>query len=97
DRMRRELGNAAGRDDGDDALLAELSAATANVKRATVSAPLGPVLPVVLRRGDLTLRLFTAILTLGTPLDVTLQELRVEMLLPAPAERHQALERLAAR
>ncbi len=94
DRMRRELGGAPSRDADDDALLAELVAATAQAKRVPVSAPLGPALPVKLRRGDVSLRLFTAIMTLGTPLDVTLQELRVEMLLPADAATQTALQRL---
>ncbi len=95
ERMRRELGGAPSRDADDEALLAELVAATAPAKRATVSAPLGPALPVKLRRGDLALRLFTAIMTLGTPLDVTLQELRIEMLLPADAATQSALQRLS--
>jgi transcriptional regulator with XRE-family HTH domain len=36
------------------------------------------LLPVHLKRGDLELRLFTTITTLGTPLDVTAEELRIE-------------------
>ena len=94
--MRRKLGGAPSRDADDEALLAELVAGTAQAKRVTVSAPLGPALPVKLRRGDLALRLFTAIMTLGTPLDVTLQELRIELLLPADAATQTALQRLAA-
>jgi hypothetical protein len=35
---------------------------------------------------DLELRLFSTIMTLGTPQDVTLQELRIETLFPAEAE-----------
>jgi transcriptional regulator with XRE-family HTH domain len=41
------------------------------------------LLPVHIRRGDLELRLFSTIMTLGTPHDVTLQELRIETLFPA--------------
>jgi transcriptional regulator with XRE-family HTH domain len=43
-----------------------------------------PVLTIHFRRGDTSLRLFTTIATLGTPHDVTLQEIRVEcgVLLP---------------
>jgi len=41
------------------------------------------LLPVHIRRDDLRLRLFSTIMTLGTPHDVTLQELRIETLFPA--------------
>jgi hypothetical protein len=40
------------------------------------------VLPMHFRKGDVALRLFTAIATLGTPQDVTLQELRIETFFP---------------
>ncbi len=46
--------------------------------RATQSAPQGPVLVLHLRRGDEELRVFTTITTLGTPIDVTAQELHIE-------------------
>ena len=41
-----------------------------------------PVLPMHFRKGEVALRLFTAIATLGTPQDVTLQELRIETFFP---------------
>lgn len=41
-----------------------------------------PVLPMHFRKGDAALRLFTTIATLGTPLNVTLQELRIECFFP---------------
>ena len=53
-------------------------------------------MPLKLRKGELELSLFTMISTLGTPLDVTLQELRVESYLPADAQTDAALRRLAA-
>lgn len=40
-------------------------------------------LPLEFRHGEQTLTFFTMIATLGTPLDVTLQELRLETLFPA--------------
>ena len=46
----------------------------------------GPVLPMHFRKGDVSLALFTAIATLATPQDVTLQELRVESFFPMDAE-----------
>jgi transcriptional regulator with XRE-family HTH domain len=41
------------------------------------------LLPIHIRTPDLELRLFSTIMTLGTPRDVTLQELRVETFFPA--------------
>jgi hypothetical protein len=41
-----------------------------------------PVLAIHFRRGDTSLRLFTTIATLGTPHDVTLQEIRIECFFP---------------
>lgn len=38
----------------------------------------GSVLPMHFRKGDVSLKLFTTIATLGTPQDITLQELRIE-------------------
>jgi transcriptional regulator with XRE-family HTH domain len=42
-----------------------------------------PFLPLTLRKGDVTLNLFTTITTLGTPHDVTVHELRLESFFPA--------------
>jgi hypothetical protein len=41
-----------------------------------------PVLAMHFRKGDQSLRLFTTIATLGTPQDITLQELRIECFFP---------------
>jgi len=42
----------------------------------------GPVLPMHFRKGETRLALFTAIATLGTPQNVTAQELRIESFFP---------------
>jgi hypothetical protein len=42
----------------------------------------GPVLAMHFRKRDISLRLFTTIATLGTPQDITLQELRIESFFP---------------
>ncbi len=47
-----------------------------------LSAPVPPLVPVRLRKDGLTLRFFTTITTLGTPQDVTLQQLRIECFFP---------------
>ncbi len=46
----------------------------------------GPVLPMQFEKGGIRLRLFTTIATLGTPQDVTLQELRIESFFPMDDE-----------
>lgn len=48
-----------------------------------VEASTAPFLPIEFRKGDLTLRYFTTLTSLGTPHDITLQELRVEAFFPA--------------
>ena len=45
--------------------------------------PRGVLLPMHLVKGEVDIRIFTMITTLGTPLDVTAQELRVESYFPA--------------
>jgi transcriptional regulator with XRE-family HTH domain len=42
----------------------------------------GPVLPMHFAKGGTRLRLFTTIATLGTPQDITVQELRIESFFP---------------
>jgi hypothetical protein len=45
-----------------------------------------PVLAMHFRKGQIELRLFTTIATLGIPQDITLQELRVECFFPMDNE-----------
>ena len=51
----------------------------------------GPVLAMHFRKDAASLRLFTTVATLGTPQDITLQELRIETLFPADARSKQML------
>jgi transcriptional regulator with XRE-family HTH domain len=53
-----------------------------------------PFLAIEFRKGDLELRYFSTLTTLGTPHDITLQELRVEAFFPADAETEEASRRL---
>lgn len=48
----------------------------------TDKADAGPVLAMHFRKRDTSLRLFTTIATLGSPQDITLQELRIEFFFP---------------
>ena len=52
------------------------------------------LLPVHIRTSSFELRLFSTIMTLGTPQDVTLQELRIETSFPADDASEQAWRRL---
>ncbi|MEZ5429009.1 MAG: helix-turn-helix transcriptional regulator [Pyrinomonadaceae bacterium] len=52
-----------------------------------------PVIPVNFRKDDLEFNFFSAVTTLGTPQDITLQEIRIESFFPAD----EATERLAGK
>jgi transcriptional regulator with XRE-family HTH domain len=67
----------------------------AAMAQAEPSAGDGPVLPMLFRKNGTALRLFTAIATLGTPRDVTLQELRVESFFPMDRETRDVFRRWA--
>jgi transcriptional regulator with XRE-family HTH domain len=60
------------------------------------SLPLPPFLPMQLKFGELELRLFSTLTTIGTPQDVTLQELHIESLMPADEASDAALRALAS-
>jgi hypothetical protein len=53
-----------------------------DVMKAEADTPTSPVLAMHFPKGDMEMRLFTVIATLGTPQDVTLQELRIESFFP---------------
>ena len=84
-RAERELGHA--KDDAAaSALLVELrdwAGPSLQERPAAGISAADLLLPIHFRKGDLELRLFSTIMTLGTPQDVTLQELRIETFFPA--------------
>jgi transcriptional regulator with XRE-family HTH domain len=97
-RCERDFGGPAA-DDPSRALLAEirqLAGPSAVAAPLPVPNPAELLLPVHIRRGDVDVRLFSAIMTLGTPQDVTLQELRIETFFPADAESEQQLRAMRA-
>jgi transcriptional regulator with XRE-family HTH domain len=55
-----------------------------------------PVLPMHFRKDGAEIRLFTTIATLGTPQDVTLQELRIESFFPMDDETNLLFRKWAA-
>jgi hypothetical protein len=96
-RAERELGEY--KDDEATALLSELHSYTASSPRQHSSSPLNVadlLLPIHIRRDDLELRLFSTIMTLGTPQDVTLQELRIETFFPADEMSEHAWRRVTS-
>ena len=85
-------------DEGTRHLLAELLAypgVPARWRTPDAKAQSMPVLPLELRKESVTARFFTMITTLGTPQDITLQELRVECLFPADQATEELARRLA--
>jgi transcriptional regulator with XRE-family HTH domain len=84
-RAERELTALTG-DEHAAALLAELRGYVGSSLPQRPPAPIAAadlLLPVHIRKDSLELRLFSTIMTLGTPTDVTLQELRIETFFPA--------------
>jgi hypothetical protein len=57
--------------------------------------PAPPFLTINYKWKDSTIRLFSALTTLGTPLDVALQELRIESLFPADGATRAVVTGLA--
>jgi transcriptional regulator with XRE-family HTH domain len=65
-------------------------------RRLDLDVSTSPFLSIELRRGETTLRYFTTLTSLGTPHDITLQELRIESFFPADEGTEEATRRLAA-
>jgi transcriptional regulator with XRE-family HTH domain len=56
-----------------------------------------PFLPVEFKKDDVELRFFSTLTSLGTPHDITLQELRIESFFPADEATEATARRLATR
>ena len=70
---------------------------SARPARSGQAEPADVLLPVHIRKDGLDLRLFSAIMTLGTPQDVTLQELRIETFFPADPESERTIRAIGKR
>ncbi|MGI9408766.1 MAG: transcriptional regulator, partial [Hyphomicrobiaceae bacterium] len=66
------------------------------LSQATSDGEHGPVLAMHFEKDDTSLRLFTTIATLGTPQDITLQELRIECFFPMDDATAEILRRWQA-
>jgi transcriptional regulator with XRE-family HTH domain len=96
-RLRREI--AAAPDDDvllklHDELLAYPDVKT-SLAKFDGTADAGPFLPIHVKRGDVELKLFSTLTTLGTPLDVTAQELTIESFFPADDATERMLRSVA--
>lgn len=60
------------------------------LRRLAVRIPSMPIVPVGFRKDGHVFRFFSTVTTLGTPQDITLQELRIECFFPADAETEEA-------
>lgn len=56
----------------------------------------GPVIPTIFRAGSVRLSLFTTIAQFGTPEDLTLDDLKIELYFPADLETEEALRAMGA-
>ena len=65
-----------------------------SVPDPTIAMP--PLVSMHLQKGDLSLTFFSMITTLGTPRDVTLQQLKIECFFPADAATEHVARRLAS-
>ena len=65
--------------------------------RLDLDASTDPFLPIEFRRGDVELRYFSMLTNLGTPHDITLQEIRIESFYPADSATEETARRHAAR
>ena len=59
-----------------------------------LDASTAPFLPIEFRKAELDLRFFTTLTSLGSPHDVTLQELRIESFFPADEATEEGVRRL---
>jgi hypothetical protein len=67
----------------------------ADWRAVPVGKPAAPFVPVHLRNGDLELRLFTMLTSIGTPLDVTAEEVHIESYFPADDATETVIRNLA--
>jgi hypothetical protein len=67
-----------------------------NWRTLDLDAPTAPFLVIEMKKGDMHLKFFTTLTTLGTPYDITLHELRIENFFPADEATDRSLRRLSA-
>lgn len=95
-RLHREIAAHPGDDERRRLLttLLALPGVPADWRAVPVGKPAAPFVPVHLRNGDLELRLFTMLTSIGTPLDVTAEEVHIESYFPADDATDAAIRNL---
>ena len=86
-------------DDAGRAILAEIldyPGVPARLRTPNLEAPLVPVVPVTFRQRGQVFRFFSAVTVLGTPQDITVQELRIESFFPLDEATEMAARNLAS-
>jgi hypothetical protein len=76
-------------DEQSEALLREVlqyPGVPGNLQAMVRDMPSGPLIPVQFRKRGLALSFFSTVTTLGTPRDISLQELRIECFFPADTQ-----------
>lgn len=96
-RVRREaIGGV--QDDATQAILAEIldyPGVPQSLRDSSGQAPLVPVVPIAFEKDAARFNFFSAITTLGTPQDITVQEIRIESFFPADEATTRTTRRLA--
>lgn len=85
-------------DEATTRLLAEILAYPGvgdSLHRPDRNAPIVPVVPVTFHKRDRVFSFFSTVTTLGTPLDITAQEVRIECFFPSDAATAHAARQLA--
>jgi len=97
-RIHRESVGGAG-DDVMRALLAEVFAypgVPAHWRAPDLATPLVPIVPIAFRKDQRTFNFFSTVTTLGTPQDITLQEIRLECFFPTDPDTARYARELAS-
>jgi hypothetical protein len=69
----------------------------ASLRSLDAATPVLPIVPIRYAHGDRRFDYFSTVTTLGTPQDVTLQELRIECFFPMNDETREHARQLAGR
>lgn len=68
-----------------------------SLRRPSAGAPLVPIIPIQFHKAGKTFGYFSTVTTLGTPQDVTVQELRIECFFPVDDDTRRLARQLVAR
>jgi len=98
-RLQEELGASRSRNPSDDEMLAHATRTEEQLRHLpmTPTRPPAILVPLQFRRDGLEVDMFTTITTLGTPLDITLHELRIETLFPANETARKSFAKISGK